>query len=224
MIVFFFIDNAGVAKWSFKGTQTGTDEVKACYGTYCDTSTVEWQYPANVWLNPANASCPVGEPHILRATVNRPTGIKGKADPLVGTTVTFRVIEGPNTGLVLPPNVTDSNGEAYSQCTGNSTGVNKFEACIVDNGEDICSTSAVVWARDGTKIELSPASDVRNINATFELTATLTLGSGSPGGKSVAFNVTSGPHSNKNGNQITGTCGVTLRMFLQKEILTVSHP
>jgi hypothetical protein len=77
-------DAAGKAKWAFKGKRMGMDEVVACYNAECDTSTVEWQFPASVWLNPATASCNVGEPHILRATANRLTGSVGKTDPLLG--------------------------------------------------------------------------------------------------------------------------------------------
>ena len=140
-------DAAGKAKWSFEGTGPGTDEIKACYDSKCDTSTVEWQFPADVWLNPKSASCTIGEPHILRATINRRTVTGGNPDPLVDKLVTFKVKSGPNAGTVLPSGTTDSNGEAFSQCTGDSTGTNEFEACIVDNGEDICSTSGAVWGR-----------------------------------------------------------------------------
>jgi hypothetical protein len=156
-------DAAGKAKWAFKGKRTGMDEVVACYDAECDTSTVEWQFPANVWLNPATASCNVGEPHILRATVNRLTGSVGKTDPLVGKMVTFKVIKGPNAGTTLPYAKTDLNGEAFSQCTGNSTGLNVFEACVVDNGEDICSTSEAVWGKAPNPSTDGPTARCRDI-------------------------------------------------------------
>lgn len=119
--------------------------MKACYGSKkCDESNVEWQFPAKVWLNPASASCVVGEPHVLRATVNR--FIDGTITPLVGKTVTFSVLSGPNAGTPLPSATTDATGDAFSQCTGNSTGTNEFEACIIDNGGvEVCSVSQAIW-------------------------------------------------------------------------------
>ena len=211
-------DAAGKAKWSFEGTGPGTDEIKACYDSKCDTSTVEWQFPADVWLNPKSASCTIGEPHILRATINRRTVTGGNPDPLVDKLVTFKVKSGPNAGTVLPSGTTDSNGEAFSQCTGDSTGTNEFEACIVDNGEDICSTSGAVWgapAPSVSGITLSPASATRNIETTLELEAALTLGTsgGSLSGRPVAFDVISGPHSVKNGVNSTGTCHSVLNPY-----------
>lgn len=141
-------DALGQARWFYKGDKDeGTDEVEACntWSSKCDTSTIVWQFPANVYLNPASAVCAVGEPHILRATVNRV--IQGQTVPLVDKLVTFKVISGPNAGQVLPSNKTDASGDAFSRCTGaTSTGTSEFQACITDNGgEVICSTSKADW-------------------------------------------------------------------------------
>jgi hypothetical protein len=141
-------DATGKAKWSFTGIIEGTDKVKACYNDKCDESTIGWQLPAEVYLNPATATCTVGVPHVLRATAKRK--MLGKYEPLVGKDVTFTVKSGPNAGTVLPGAKTDTNGDAFSECTGDSTGENTFEACIVDNGDvKVCSTSEAVW-RAGT--------------------------------------------------------------------------
>jgi hypothetical protein len=70
--------------------------------------------------------------------------------------VTFKVIQGPNSGTELESAVTDSKGDAFSQCTSDSSGLNVFEACVVDNGEDICSTSEAVWA---LRVAPTPATD-----------------------------------------------------------------
>ena len=129
----------------------GTDTVEACYGSNtCDDSTIEWQNPAVVYLNPVSATCPIGQPHNLHATVKRVINLKEV--PVVGIDVTFKVISGPNVGI-LGTYPTDSNGVARAQCkgTGTSTGQqNTFEACIADNNNvPICSDGSVVWQAIG---------------------------------------------------------------------------
>lgn len=144
-------DVLGEAKWFYSGTDEGSDRVKACYINACDESSIEWQNPANIFLNPLSASCNVGEPHILRVTVKR--WIKDMNEPLVNKTVTFKVVSGPNAGTVLPSNKTDETGDAFSRCVGNTTGTNEFEACITDNGDEIiCARSSVQWGLNATSI------------------------------------------------------------------------
>jgi len=212
-------DLLGKAPWSYTGIEEGTDTVEACYINECDEVSYEWQFPANVYLNPASApSCIVGQPHVLRATVNR--RMQGQVVPLVNKDVAFRVKSGPNAGMELPSNRTDETGDAFSQCTGNSTGTNVFEACIIDNGGvKICSTADAIWRAAPVAVPglaLTPEMATRNIGRTLSLTATLTLSSGTVGGKTIAFDILTGPHSGQSNDVTTSKyCAIILPLALK---------
>jgi hypothetical protein len=99
---------------------------------------------------------------------------------------------------------TNDIGEAVYKLTSNKPGTNVFEAC---QGNVCAKKAQAEWISTEVEIELSPPSDVRNINTNVQLIATLTLGGGSPpSGKSVAFDVVSGPHSHKEAIRSTGKC------------------
>jgi hypothetical protein len=165
-----------------------------------------------ITIDPLTSQLEIGQEHeltiraIKEANNDLPIGDSGRK-------ITVKVVSGPDVGVADVEVTTNDMGKAFYKITSDKPGTNVFEAC---QGNVCANKAQAKWTSKGTNITLTPASDVRNINATFELTATLTLGSGSPGGKSVTFDVTSGPHSDKSGNQITGTCRGTLRMFLKK--------
>jgi hypothetical protein len=81
---------------------------------------------SDIHLDPESATNPVGTPHTLTATVTR------DGAPVVGTTVTFRVIDGPHEGTT-GTDATDSGGFATFTYTGTAEGVDLIEATFVDH-------------------------------------------------------------------------------------------
>ena len=132
-----------------------------------------------------------------------------------GQKIKVKVVAGPELGVADVEATTNAEGEAVYTLKSNKPGTNVIEACIIDNGGDICSTSEAIWASGVSGITLSPASATRNIETTLELEAALTLGTsgGSLSGRPVAFDVISGPHSVKNGVNSTGTCHSVLNPY-----------
>jgi len=80
---------------------------------------------SDINLDPDNATNPVGSSHTLTATV------KEDATPVVGTTVTFTVIAGPNFGAT-GTGVTDASGEATWSYSSTVAGTDTIEATFVD--------------------------------------------------------------------------------------------
>ncbi len=78
-------------------------------------------------LTPLNAINVIGTNHTVTATVADSMG-----DPVVGTTVTFNVIAGPNTGA-MGMDVTDVNGQAFYTYSSPVVGIDTIEGCFTDN-------------------------------------------------------------------------------------------
>ena len=89
-------------------------------------------------LSPATATNDVGTDHTVTATVNDSLG-----DPVVGTTVTFEVVSGPNTGDTDTA-TTDANGVATFTYTGDGgVETDTIEASFVDSN-NVTQTSRPV--------------------------------------------------------------------------------
>ena len=90
-------------------------------------------------LVPGTATNPVGTDHTVTAIVSDSLG-----NPVVGTTVTFNVTVGPNTGA-SGVDVTDAFGEATFPYTSNGTaGIDQIQASFVDDA-GATQTSVVVF-------------------------------------------------------------------------------
>lgn len=81
---------------------------------------------SDIDLDPDSATNPVGTPHTLTATVAE------DGTPIAGTEVTFKVVDGPNTGAA-GTGVTDSDGKATWSYSSTVAGVDTIEATYVDS-------------------------------------------------------------------------------------------
>lgn len=79
---------------------------------------------SDIELSPEEATNQIGEPHQLEATVEE------DGEPVVGTTVTFSVVSGPNTGP-LGTAATSASGIATLSYTSSLTGTDVIEASYV---------------------------------------------------------------------------------------------
>jgi hypothetical protein len=93
---------------------------------------------SDIHLTPENATNVVGATHTVVATVTQ------NSVPTVGTTVTFKVISGPQLG-VTGTAVTDVNGQASFTYTGLAAGEDFIQASFVD------STGATQSSNKATK-------------------------------------------------------------------------
>lgn len=99
---------------------------------------------SDIKLTPLSATVSVGLTHQLTATVTTNTPTDGT--PVVGTTVTFGVIGGPNTGRTATA-VTDSAGVARFSYSSSVAGTDYVKATFVDSAGRTQSsdTVAVIW-------------------------------------------------------------------------------
>jgi PKD domain len=81
---------------------------------------------SNISLTPLTATNPTGTNHTVTATVTE------NGTPVAGTTVTFTVIAGPNTG-VTGTGTTDSNGQATFTYSSTLTGTDLIHATYLDS-------------------------------------------------------------------------------------------
>jgi len=81
---------------------------------------------SDISLAPESAENPVGTSHTVTATVEE------DGSSVVGTTVTFSVIDGPHSGAT-DTGVTDSSGQAAYAYVGTAAGIDTIEATFVDS-------------------------------------------------------------------------------------------
>ena len=103
-----------------------------------DTNTIgQTVHLEGITLTPASSTNPLGTSHTVTATV------AGTGDPVVGRSVTFTVVSGPNAG-VTGSDSTDSNGQAsftYTTSTSSLPGTDTIEASFVNSqGATVTST------------------------------------------------------------------------------------
>lgn len=91
-------------------------------------------------LTPINGTACIGANHTVTATVADNLG-----NPIVGTSVTFNVIAGPNTG-VNGGGITNALGQASFTYTSAVPGVDTIQACFVNSSAVVvCATASVTW-------------------------------------------------------------------------------
>ncbi len=118
----------------------------------------------NISLGPISSTCPTGQSHSVTATVTQTPG----PVPVVGTTVTFTVLTGPNTG-VTGMVTTDSNGMATFSYAGSMAGVDTIQASFVDGSSGMPSVSNVVsktWTVPVTPTCVAPTPSLELNNGT----------------------------------------------------------
>jgi uncharacterized repeat protein (TIGR01451 family) len=83
--------------------------------------------PPSVTLAPTSQSAGTGVPQTVTATA-----VDGSGNPLAGTTVTFKVLSGPNAGQTANA-VTDAAGHAAFTVTSATAGTDSIQASFVDS-------------------------------------------------------------------------------------------
>ncbi|MBI4311894.1 MAG: hypothetical protein HY681_08935, partial [Chloroflexi bacterium] len=91
---------------------------------------------SDIKLEPVASTNPVGSPHTLTAIVTEDEA------PLSGTTVTFKVLDGPNKGLI-GTGMTNAGGKAIFTYTGTVVGKDFIVATFVDSTGATQSSSVV---------------------------------------------------------------------------------
>jgi hypothetical protein len=123
-----YTDANGEAKWSYVGTNVGTDTIEATgEGETSNEVTKTWEPPVLTLTPPSATNRPETE-HTVTATLKESDGT-----PIQGVMVNFEVTAGPNVGIV-DSDTTDVNGEATFTYTdqGLATGPDTIEAtCVV---------------------------------------------------------------------------------------------
>jgi hypothetical protein len=118
---------------------------------------------SDIKLEPLDATNPVGTSHTVTATVTNDSG--GTVTPVVGTTVTFKVLSGPHTG-VTGTATTNASGKASFSYTGTAVGTDVIRATFVDSSGVTQTSNAVqkVWVA-GTGDTTKPICRVDSITA-----------------------------------------------------------
>jgi protocatechuate 3,4-dioxygenase beta subunit len=194
----------GEATFTFTNETPGTNAVTACIdadaNNACDegeasvAATKTWTAgpAADISLEPATDTNPVGTPHTVTATVTDEFG-----NPIEGQSVHFDV-----TGVAPTPSsddvTTDASGEAAFTFTNPNEGTNTVTACIDADASGTCeaeeptASATKVWqVRVATDISLEPPTDTNPIGTPHTVTATVTDQFGDPvEGEDVHFDVT----------------------------------
>lgn len=96
--------------------------------------------PQDISLTPAEATNCTTDDHTVTALV-----ADDEETPIVGKTVTFTVISGPNTGLTDSA-ATDDDGQAEFTYGSADAGTDTIEACFVDDRNiEQCATATKTW-------------------------------------------------------------------------------
>lgn len=96
--------------------------------------------PQDISLTPAEATTCTTDDHTVTALV-----ADDEQNPIVGKTVTFTVISGPNTGTT-GSDTTDDDGEAEFTYGSADAGTDTIEACFVDDENvEQCTTATNTW-------------------------------------------------------------------------------
>ena len=106
-------------------------------------------------LAPIDATNPLGVPHAVTATVQDNNG-----DPIVGRTVTFNVIAGPNVGLT-GTGITGSDGKASFSYTSTLAGVDQIRASFVNSSGQTVLSNVVrkEWISSSAHLTLTKTVD-----------------------------------------------------------------
>lgn len=163
---------------------------------------------SDIDLSPESATNPVGTSHELTAVVT--TDDPAPDTPVVGTEVSFSVIDGPHAGTSGTA-VTDGAGTATFSYTGTAVGTDTIEATFIDSSERTQRSNRVTktWEEVAivSTLTLSPETAVNFVGETHELTAHATTDGAPVEGATVTFNVTAGPHVGTNSSATTDAAG-----------------
>ena len=106
-------------------------------------------------LAPIDATNPLGVPHAVTATLQDDEG-----QPIVGRTVTFTVIEGPNAGLA-DTGITGSDGKASFTYTSTLAGVDQIRGSFVSSSGQTVLSNVVrkEWISSSANLTLTKTVD-----------------------------------------------------------------
>lgn len=130
----------------------------------------------DISLAPLAATNNVGTSHTVTATV------KDGQTPIVGKTVTFTVVSGPNTGLT-GTDVTDANGEATFTYTSTLVGIDEIEARFTDDLGNIQTSNRVTkeWlVPPDADISVTKTDDADPVDIGNDVTYTVTVSNAGP--------------------------------------------
>ncbi len=91
-----------------------------------------------ILLSPLNATNPVGTNHTVTAKVQNDLG-----DPIVGRTVNFEIVNGPNIGLT-DSDVTDVNGEATFTYSSAVAGIDEISSNMTNTQGNLVTSNSVI--------------------------------------------------------------------------------
>jgi len=202
----------GEALYKYTSTKAGVNVFEACRGNVCSRKAqAEWIGTGPVAGNkaievgPRRSTLSVGETLTLTAKVFR----QGTNASIQDEPVWLNVLCGPHMGANMNAK-TNANGEAVFRITGEAVGRDIYELCVfLDNDDTLCgeivSATFVDEAQitNGPGLVVDPTTATRNINTTLDLTATLTLDIGTVEGKSIGFDISTGPDAGKKQNVTT---------------------
>ncbi len=171
---------------------------------------------SDIDLTPLTATNPVGTTHTVTATVTTDSPVAGS--PVVGTTVSFSVISGPNTGAVGTCSVsvtclTDASGQvSWTYTDTGGPGTDTIEATFVASSGATQRSNRVekIWEVPvGADISVAKTCAATAVpGGTFSCTVTVTnLGPAAATGVSVTITETGALIASATPSQ--GTCGAT---------------
>src|ERR687894_806791 len=196
-------DNAGRAEFCYTGTRAGENMIPAHADLDNDgqidsgepTAMVSKTYvagpPANVTLEPAAATNPVGQQHCVTATVQDRFG-----NPVSCARVVFTVTGVNPRGPTVV--TTGTNGQAQFCYTGQNAGPDTIRAFVdrdndttLDAGEPVAAPVTKTYLPRGpTTLTISPPLDTNRTGEQHCVTATATNALGPASGVPIVFRVT----------------------------------
>ena len=200
-------DVDGKASWTYTddsatpGDNEDTIEASVDGGAVVSNSvTKTWRFP-ELLLEPPEDTNPMRTSHTVTATLtDTETG-----DPVVGATIGFDVLSGPNAGKT-GSGVTDANGQATWTYTDDAAMDGEMDIIQASAGSVVSNTVTKTWKAYG--LELGPESAQNCLGTSHTVTATLTDHAGNPvAGETIDFVVLSGPNAGKSGSAVTGADG-----------------
>jgi hypothetical protein len=158
-----------------------------------------------ILLSQDNGNPDVGTDHTIKALIQDNEG-----NPVVGKTVDFEVVSGPNSGLSFS-GATNGAGEAFFVYNSAAAGVDIVVACF-ENSQMVtqCSNAlSVNWTlAEGESIVLSQAVNNLPVGTTHTVTATVEDEDNNPiEGVTVDFEVIAGPNAGNTFSALTDASG-----------------
>lgn len=207
-------NSAGIATWSYVGTNVGTDNIIA----------MNYDQNGNIWttsndaqktwiqaslptlsLSPTTATNNVGISHTLTATL-----VDGSGNPMSGQTITFTVTAGPHSGTT-GSGTTNSAGVATWSYVGKTVGT---DTIVATGAEQTSNSVEKIWKQVSlSTINLSPATATNIVGTSHTVTATVDNGTPQPG-VTVSFNIISGPNSPLSDSGVTDSKGQTTFTYI----------